>query len=469
MTNLENFPKCYCITLEESVDRHEHLYKQCSKYNISYLNLNKSKRFDDCEDIIHGPFVHTLSNSNKGASTSHLRSIKKWLSETDASDNYAIFFEDDVSFKTVDYWNFTWDEFVKNLPSDWEAVQLMWVRPHMVKMELRERYSDDWSATAFMITRQYGKKLLDRFLINDHEFNYDMGDLQPIVENVIFTSGRVYSCPLFVEETDLSTTFINSSDYNPDLVQDGQTKNHHSSQTTVLNWWKNVGKNISIEEFTNTHILPQSFDWGEMNYFYMDISKKDLGRNNIYEKFFKVQSKDVVLDIGSGPGQFSFSIIRKNPKVIYCVENRQNYFNLLIKNTSKFSINTPIVYVNQCINEETTFMKFLKEYEISKVDYLKVDYFGVEYEVFNSENINWILENVGKIWTKFHLYDLESKNKFRYFRDHYLEFFKEYYIFSSVNQQTLPGFELNLTRWIYDDLFFENYNGELILYAQNIY
>ena len=131
---------------------------------------------------------------------------------------------------------------MNKLPKDWESVQLMWVRPNQVKIEFRERYYDDWSATAFMLTRPYGQKLLDRFMIGDEEFNYDMGSIQPIVENIMFTSGKVYTIPMFVEEINLETTSINSPEFNPNLIINGQNPSHHDSYYSVLNWWETTGR-----------------------------------------------------------------------------------------------------------------------------------------------------------------------------------------------------------------------------------
>ena len=39
-------------------------------------------------------------------------------------EEYAIFVDDDTDISTIDYWSFTWDEFVANLPKNWECVQL---------------------------------------------------------------------------------------------------------------------------------------------------------------------------------------------------------------------------------------------------------------------------------------------------------------------------------------------------------
>ena len=38
---------------------------------------------------------------------------------------------------------------------------------------------------------------------------------------------------------------------------------------------------------------------------------------------------------------------------------------------------------------------------------------------------------------------------------------------SNGTQNIHNGFELNLTKWIFDDLFFDNYYGELMVYLYN--
>jgi FkbM family methyltransferase len=74
----------------------------------------------------------------------------------------------------------------------------------------------------------------------------------------------------------------------------------------------------------------------------------------------------------------------------------------LVKNTSKFSIETPIVYLNKAISngedvkvfsgnenvyggvddfECLSFSNFIRDYDISEIDFLKMDIEGVEYEI----------------------------------------------------------------------------------------
>lgn len=249
---LEGFPSTYYLSLEESIDRRENLENQFKDYNINKVNSIVSKRFKECDDVLHGQFVNTLTDASKGCCTSHMKCIKKWLNETD--EPYGFFCEDDLSLETVRYWNFTWKEFIDSLPEDWECVQLMWVRDNTSEIKLRERYFDDWSATAYIMKRERAQKIIDTYYYDD-EFHFDIPDtnLQPIVENLVFSLGKVYTFPLFVEEIKkFDTCIINSDEFNglkdDWVIIDGQGPAHIRSYHEVINWWKKTGSHLKIDQ-----------------------------------------------------------------------------------------------------------------------------------------------------------------------------------------------------------------------------
>lgn len=489
MSKLKNFPAVYYVSLEESVDRRQYIEGEFSKYEVTNFTPMIFKRFAECNDVLHGPLVHTLASSNKGASTSHLRSMKKWLSET--NDEYAIFCEDDLSFKTVEYWNFTWQDFMNNLPSDWECVQLMWVRPHMLQVEFRERFPDDWSATSFMVKRHYAQRLVDRFYPGE-EFFYDMGNLQPIVENIMYSAGKVYTVPLFVEEVEqLQTTFINSPEYQEYFVENGQGHSHNSSCRDILNWWKTHGSTTPIKKLMGTSMFTKSFDWGKFSPELVESIKKEIDREGIYELVSRVKAGDVVVDIGASVGPFTYSILHKNPSAVYCMEPSKDLFVSLVKNTNKATADFPIFYINKAIsngNLETvkvfspgnpnvyggvsefdhiSFKKFIEEYELTHIDFLKIDCEGGEYDIFTDENIEFLTKNVKNVAAEFHITYPGCKEKFKNFRNKYLTRFKHYLVMSTSTQNVIPGFKVDLSRWIFDDSFLDMFYGELMIYMHN--
>ena len=233
---LEGFPQSiWYASLEESGERRENFESQCKKYNIKAIPLI-SKRLSESDDIIKGENVYQLNDGTKGCCVSHLKMIKEWYENTE--DDYGFFAEDDLSFETVEHWNFSWDEFLETIPDDADCVQLLTVRENYDTFSLRERYWDDWSATAYILTRDYAKKIIETHIKDDEYHLYVPNqNIMPLIENILFAGqGKTYTIPLFVEETDFESTFIGSDGD----VNNGQKNNHYVASKKVLSWWKSI-------------------------------------------------------------------------------------------------------------------------------------------------------------------------------------------------------------------------------------
>ncbi len=253
MNNLENFPPVYYVTLEDCLDRQEKIENQFKKYGIEPKAI-KSKKYSDSEENIVGKYVYQLTGPTRGCVTSHLKAIKTWY-ESNESD-YAFFCEDDLSLNTVEHWNFKWEEFIEKLPDDCECVQLTTIRSDFDGVYFRDRKWDDWSETAYIMNRDYAKKIIDSYCIED-TFKLEIKDVDvmPIGENILFTNnGKVYTFPLFVENIDIPTTDVND----PEL-ENGQKPNHVYSSEYVSNWWRDNGKNKTIDELMGNEISKKSF------------------------------------------------------------------------------------------------------------------------------------------------------------------------------------------------------------------
>lgn len=220
-------------------------------------------------------------------------------------------------------------------------------------------------------------------------------------------------------------------------------------------WW--VGPNVDISHLkldVNKRVLLASeymvdshiFDWGpcEVNLAFKKILTQEIITDKVYEKFFPVSEGDVVVDLGSNIGLWSYSIMDKKPKHVYALEPELECFITTEKNlkpyTNTTSINkaiasesgrkvikglfnkdTMVCYSNKTTSCPTISLKdFIKQYKIDKIDFLKVDCEGGEYEVFNNENYDWIIKNVNKIAGEFHFADMNDKRNFINFRELYL-------------------------------------------------
>lgn len=259
---LKNFPKIYCVGLEESNDRRTLLLDQFKQYGIDDINFLLSKRYPENGHIIESDYLDDNIFNLRGTdcTVSHLRMIEKWLNET--NDEYAFFCEDDLSLETVQYWNFTWEQFFNNLPEDWECVQLFIISDHFKVecLELIPRQWNFWGATAYIMKRDYAETLIsayhkdNKYILNpiNEEPNTIYWDTDhiadplhhklPFVENILFTGiGKTYNCPLFVENTSTESTFIT-----------GQKFGHIESHDSILNSWRSHKENeITLQFMSN--------------------------------------------------------------------------------------------------------------------------------------------------------------------------------------------------------------------------
>jgi hypothetical protein len=234
---LNGFSSVYYVSLEECGNRRRSLEFEFDKYDIKPKAII-SKRFSECNDIITGKYVYQLNDGTKGCCVSHLKAIKEWYENT--NENYGFFCEDDLSLETIEYWNFTWQQFIESIPDDAECVQLLTIRNEFDTFEIRERYWDDWGATAYIMTRDYATKIINTYIKDDsYHLEIPNQDVMPLIENILFASiGKTYTYPIFVENIDFKSTFVG----NDDDVSNGQKTNHKKSRDIVLNYWKN--KNI---------------------------------------------------------------------------------------------------------------------------------------------------------------------------------------------------------------------------------
>ena len=234
----------YYVSLEESVGRRNKLEESLKEHGVTNIKSIISKRFAECDDVVTGKYVDSLNEGTKGCCISHLKAIKEWYETTD--EEYGFFCEDDLSLDTVDYWNFTWQEFIDNLPEDWGCIQMLPIRGEYKDIKIRERYWDDWSVTAYIIKRDHAKYIIDNYIV-DGTYHLELKDaeVQPLIENILYTSaGKVYTIPMFVEDVGFTSTFEGGDGD----VKDGQKRNHYYAHDYIINWWKDNGEHKTIEE-----------------------------------------------------------------------------------------------------------------------------------------------------------------------------------------------------------------------------
>ena len=207
---------------------------------------------------------------------------------------------------------------------------------------------------------------------------------------------------------------------------------------------------------------------------FRETVEKEIFLDKIYERHVQVEEGDVVFDIGASLGPFTFSILDKNPSQVFVFEPSYEEFKTLVLNTRHGNVthinkgigNTVGEFDFTCVFDltgnyklySTTFKKVIEDYNIQKIDFLKTDCEGGEYDIFTLENLFWIKNNVRKISGEWHLGTPELKEKFRIFRDVYLRVFTNFRVFS------FDGVDITWSIWNDD---FIPYYKEIMIYIDN--
>ena len=195
-----------------------------------------------------------------------------------------------------------------------------------------------------------------------------------------------------------------------------------------------------------------------------------------YFRYFDVNEGDVVVDLGACLGLVTLKMLERNPNKVYCVEASDLVYKDLCENVKSYD---NVILCKLLIGEEKnitgifshtdekvdilSFYKFVKQNSIDKIDFLKMDIEGAEYEIFNDiDSTNWIKDNVKNIAGEIHIRNRENERR------------KEF--FDLVNKIKNMGFDLiinsvdgiDITEQLINNYFLNDVNENAIDYYTEV-
>jgi FkbM family methyltransferase len=247
-------------------------------------------------------------------------------------------------------------------------------------------------------------------------------------------------------------------------------------------------RNVVLDNLKNNfpdYLVPPNFDWGNTNPEYAEMFSKENFVERTYEKHCQVKLGDVVIDAGANCGSFTYSILGKKPKQVYCIEPSNTLIHSLKKNVG----HGPVTFINKAISDfesdnvaiadrgvyiyendgneypTTTFKNIVEENNITRINFLKFDCEGGEYSIFTKENYDFIIRNVEHCTGEWHINDhKDAIERFIEFRDLYLTKCRLLHVYERSGKE--------VTEHIFDDSYLygfreywkDTYLGQFIIY-----
>lgn len=245
----KNFPPIYWLTLERSKDRQENMNRQMDYYGLTNRTMvyGYDGKVEDYTNhpIVSGAYFSQMNSCDVACAISHVKAIKQWYQNSDSE--YAIIFEDDVDLSISDFWNFTWEDIMKILPTNWNVIQLCLIRVEDIDtVRLHMRTNINWSGAAYLINRDYARRIVEDYCPEETYTLFLKGDPKaiPFIENVVYFLGEpfTFTLPLFIENISFNSAFY------PEFIQDPRKDSNIKSSQFVYNWWRENGKNITVED-----------------------------------------------------------------------------------------------------------------------------------------------------------------------------------------------------------------------------
>jgi FkbM family methyltransferase len=256
--------------------------------------------------------------------------------------------------------------------------------------------------------------------------------------------------------------------YEVSIIDDNTGLTVHRSNLTLRkgsNWWISTGevnakrlKNITFSIKYNDLLYSQELKLFGQNRFLVINSKQvklsnlgddlfpivtEIFYDKVYERdFVRLNINDVVVDIGANYGVFSLYSQMFNPSKVYAVEPLKATFKSMKKNLTEYGVTCinkavssdngfekfmitevngnnfseknengfhPSSVIGEEIVETITINQLISDYDIERIDFLKVDCEGGELDLFRTIDKEYLQNNVGKIAMEYHSKEIHDE------------------------------------------------------------
>jgi hypothetical protein len=232
---LAGFGPVLWINLDDDAERRRQAEELFDSHRIENRRISGfDGRYEDLSGHLEkGELPENLLQTELGCSLSHLKAIRHFLEVMEG--DHVIICEDDILFETVNYWPFDWATFMSRLPGDWDCLQLAVTAPGRFTPYLHPRVCN-YCTVCNVFTRKYAEVLAG---LHFRGPKYDLNSrekAQAVADEMLFSSGKTYSMPLFVYRNHVSH-----------IHQDHVEEIHQENVEVIMKFWREQGARTPIE------------------------------------------------------------------------------------------------------------------------------------------------------------------------------------------------------------------------------
>jgi len=210
LDDLQNLPPVLYINLDICKERNNYMINLFKKYNIvNYTRIkgidgkkDKDKyiksKINDGKTLFKDEEIKYTTHAEYGCSASHIKAIKYFYEEIDS--NYCIICEDDISFDLLKFYDKPLNEYLKELPYDFDICNLINTDFNDKKTELiKYKHLKHFMTCIYLISKKGAKKILDECY--NYELNkIDFTNINDVAADIMLynTLDNVYVYGLFI-------------------------------------------------------------------------------------------------------------------------------------------------------------------------------------------------------------------------------------------------------------------------------
>lgn len=204
--SFNNIPHILWINLDRSRDRKKHMLDLFNENNI--INHTRIPAIDSNTDInmynkFKNPYFCTLS---------HLKALNYFINNI--LEEYCIICEDDISFELTEYWDKSINEYIDELPIDWECFKLY---SNIFTFNKSIKYDNSYGAVIYIIKKSAARKILEYYnKLDFNKINYQIF-LKNIIDVKMYNLCNTYVNSLFIYKLFNSLSNTNKS-YQQELI-----------------------------------------------------------------------------------------------------------------------------------------------------------------------------------------------------------------------------------------------------------